>query len=185
MLRKALGLAALLPLIAPAVPASNLVVNGDFESPLEPAWTATCSGNCTIERATGLDPDPDYEARAALDGAGYARLLQIVEVPDSEVEFSASLRFHVFATGEAWAAAAIVISYLDETQQFLGETRLGAWTRECPWENSSTTHLISLPVDLWTSWTLDINQELAALPSVDPLAVRFLRVGLYAQGFEC
>ena len=54
--------------------ADNLVVNGDFEQPLEAGWTPHSVGLCTIERATGLDPDTDYEARVALSAGGYGRL---------------------------------------------------------------------------------------------------------------
>jgi hypothetical protein len=185
MLRVGLGFWVLLLLVPPGVRAENLVGNGDFEVPLQPAWTAISTGECTIERDAGLDPDPDYEAHVVLSGNGYGRLLQIVAVPDGEVELSLSLRVMANATGEAWAGAAIVLAYLDEAQDFLGETRLGAWSRNCPWESGPDEHLISLPADMWLYWTLDISEELQELPAVDPLAVRYIRVGLYAQGYEC
>jgi hypothetical protein len=185
MVRLGLVFAALLILIPLMARADNLVVNADFELPLEPAWTSTSSGECTIERDTSLDPDPDYEAHIVLSGLGHGRLLQVVEVLDTEIDFSVILKLHADATGEAWAGAAIVLTYLDDTQAFLGETLLGAWTHECPWENGPTEHLVSLPADEWMDWTLNINDDLQELPAVDPLAVRYIRVALNAQAYEC
>ncbi len=169
----------------PIASADNLVVNGDFEQPLGAPWVLYSGGVSTIERLTDLDPDPDYEVHVDLPGAGAGRLAQIVPVPDSEIGFSGHLRMHAQHTGDAWSGAALVLSYLNSAQEVLGETWLGAWTPNCPWEGGPTTHLIGLPDDVWLDWTFNVNEELVELPAVDPQAVRYIQIELYVQAYEC
>lgn len=184
-LRLLLAVGLLPAFAASTAQAENLIVNGDFEQPLLPPWSLFTGGVCTIERLTDLDPDPDYEVHVDLAGGGAGQLIQVVPVPDTEIDFTGHMRFHADGTGDAWAGAAVVLSYLNSAQELLGETRLGAWTHSCPWESGPASHLIGMPDDVWLDWSFNINEELVELPAVDPLAVRYVRVALYVQAYEC
>ncbi len=164
----------------------QVIVNGDFELPFDPEWESSLSGlGAVIERGTSFDPDPDYEAHLAHTGGGYVRLAQRVHVPDTEIEAFLRFRLHATATTEAWAAAGIVLEYLDESLVTLGETRIATWTRHCPWEPGPDLHLIEVPGDTWMDYAFNVTEELGELPAVDPTAVRYIQLQLYIQTYEC
>ena len=180
-------LLAVLALLLTPARAEILIVNGDFELPFEPEWVPTASGGgATIDRATVYDPDPDYEARVLLVVTGFGRLRQMVWAPDTQVQVSARVRVLAEAsTSDVWAAAALVFEYYDAAQELLGETRLGTWTHECPWVESSSVNLLALPNNMWFDLFLDLNEEVVALPAVDPADVQYIGVALYTNAAEC
>lgn len=167
--------------------ADNLVVNGGFELPFAPDWAQTNTAvNFTIDRGIGYDPDPDYEAHIVQNtGAGWVRLAQEVWIPETNIEFSASFEFYSSATSTAWAGAALVLEYLDAARTRLGETRFGNWTHYCTWVNGPDQHLIGMPADTWMDYSFNIDEELENLPAVDPGRVRFLRVSLLTDIYDC
>jgi len=171
----------------PRVRADNLLVNGAFESPLEPDWqTSATSYNYTVDRGVGYDPDLDYEARLLEDtGSGWVRTSQTVWIPSTEVEISAALWFYTYATSSAWGAAALSIEYLDGAQAVLGETRIGQWTHLCTWADGPALHLIGMPAEMWFTYTLELTEELTHLPAVDPQSVAYVRVSLFTDVYDC
>jgi len=175
----------LLVLLAVCLPAAagELFLNGGFELPLDSGWTIDSGGHAraTFSRDTGLQPDPDYEARTHLGPAdGYASLTQTVPVPGPRLTFKADLCLYAhFTEPTNWAAAGCRITYLDSARAPLGETRIYVATARCPWQSSSTLHLIPAADSFWHSYELDIAAELLDnLPGVDTSLVRFISVGL-------
>lgn len=167
--------------------AGNLFINSDFEQPLTTAWQQLTAGlNITINRATDYDPDPDYEAFAYKGtGSGYIKLFQVVEIqtmPLTELEFSVNTKLYAYdndADTLCWAAAGIVISYLDESNSLLGDTRICLFTTPCPWQNTLTCHLIIAPDTFWHNYSFNINDELGNLPGVNPAAIKKIAIALY------
>jgi hypothetical protein len=168
--------------------ADNLVVNGDFEQPLTTGWLQATSGsNTTINRATNYDPDPDYETYVYKgSGDGYARLYQIIDVSTIDLVFSINAKFYAYDNhSSAWAASAVVISYMDESNTVLGETRIYQGSIGCPWTNSSTLHLINASDTNWNNYEFNIVDELANLPGVDSLEIDKIEVALYSFTSWC
>lgn len=187
MMRTTAWLLVLCGLAALPARADNLVTNGDFELPFAPDWVQTNTATSyTVDRGIAYDPDPDYEAHIVQNtGLGWVRLAQTAWVPETEVAFSASAYFNSTATSTAWAAAALVIEYLDASETRLGETRIGNWTHYCTWVNGPDLHLIGMPASTWTECSFNVNDELVNLPAVDPALIRFLRVSLFTDIYDC
>jgi hypothetical protein len=172
---------------APFARADNLVANGGFEMPFAPDWEQSSTAlSFSVDRGVAYDPDPDYEAHILQNtGLGWVRLGQTVWIPETDVEFSASINLYSYATSTAWAGAALVIEYLDASEVRLGETRIGNWTHYCAWVDSPDQHLIGMPASTWTNYGFNIDDELENLPAVDPRQVRFLRVSLFTDIYDC
>jgi len=166
----------------------ELLTNGGFEEPLNVGWTRIQSGsNIIIDRNTGYNPDPDYEAYCYKgDGSGYAKLYQTVTIPTLDLTFQAQLRFITYASGgTAWAGAALVISYRNSGNTVLGQTRICNKTTYCPWQNTSTLHLIIAPIGSWNHFEFKILDELKNLPGVDPSQVAKISVALFDTCYDC
>ncbi len=67
----------------------------------------------------------------------------------------------------------------------MGETRIYVCTHYCPWEPAADLHLISGSFDIWEDYTFNIEEELANLPAVDPMAVRAVKVALLTDIYDC
>jgi hypothetical protein len=163
--------------------ATELLTNGDFEQPLDSGWVVDSGGHArpTLGRAPDLQPDPDYEARIHLGPAdGYAAIAQTVPVPGVALRFRADLCLYAHMLEQInWAAASCRIAYRDSTLAPLGETRIYVYHRNCPWQNTSTLHLVLAPDSFWHSYGFDVAAELASnLPGVDPTRVRYVTVAL-------
>lgn len=170
--------------IASCLFAGNFMTNGDFELPLSNGWQQSSSGSSIIiDRATTYDPDPDYEAQAYKGaGSGYARLLQVVDIPVTDVDFSAKLKVYAYdnnADTLCWAAAALFVEYYNASGSILGTTRICMRTTPCPWINSSTCHLIVVPDSLWHNYSFNIEDELANLSGINPANVAKIGIALY------
>lgn len=181
------GILLILALLLPAGAAgAELVQNGDFEQALEGSWQADYLGEGTIERGIGFHPDGDYEVRVYKPSiSGYVELSQTVPILGMDVDFSASLRLNANATGDAWTACALIIGYLDDQDETLGETRICRMSANCPWEDSPTLHLIEADPSVWTDHALDIPTELQNLSGVDALRVTSLRIALLSYNYIC
>lgn len=179
---KVIGLAMLAACLASA---SELLINGDFEQDFSTGWQQYIIGaNDTLARGIGYYPDPDYEAYAFRDyGSGYVKLSQLVLIPETNIQFSVFAKIYAYdnnADTLCWAAAAVVISYLDQNNQVLGATKIAAFTSPCPWINTPTVHLISVPDSLWNGYGFNVTTELTTnLPGIDPAAVKKIDVALF------
>jgi hypothetical protein len=164
--------------------ASTLLTNGDFEKDLTDGWQIfQFSTADTIDRGTGYDPDPDYELYVLRNyGNGYCRVWQSVDIPTTDLAFSIKARLWAYdndADTLCWAAAAVIVSYLDQAGSIIGETRIVNMTTPCPWINTPTLHLISANDTLWHTYAFNVNAELANLPGVNPSVVKKIRVAAY------
>jgi len=166
--------------------AGNFLLNGDFEQPLNTGWMQVTSGSyITIDRNTSYEPDPDYEVYASKGaGNGYAKLYQVVDIPTSLNLFNFSIKAKLYAYDNnadtlCWAAASVIVSYLNSSGSCLGETRICMWTAPCPWQNTSTIHLINVSDSLWHNYGFNIATELTNLPGVNPASVKKIAVSLY------
>lgn len=174
--------------------AGALLTNGDFEDSLHIGWSLyinyPLAGYDTLDRGTSFYPDPDYEVKFRKFDNYYARLYQTVEIPSTDLEFSADAEIRALEYdsigGTSWAVAAIRLTYLDEVDNILGETRICHMSPHCPWVNSSTVHLIEVTYpDSFYTHTLYINDELANLPGVNPLEIVKIKVELYDTTNGC
>lgn len=172
--------------------ASQFLTNGDFEEPLTVGWLQSVYGsNTIINRATDYDPDPDYEAYVykygyGTTGSGHARLYQTVEIPTTYIDFMVNAKIYAHDNhASAWCGAAVVIAYLSESNTLLGETRICARSVGCPWQNTATLHIISVPDSFWHSYSFNVHTELGNLPSADPSAVKKIQVALFDTTLSC
>ncbi len=175
-------------IVAGALWSGELLTNGGFEEPLSVGWTkAQYGANILIERSTGHHPDPDYEVYIYKgDGRGYGKIYQTVNITTLDLRFQAQLRFITYASGgTAWAAAALVISYLSSSNTILGETRICNKTTYCPWRNSSRLHLINAPIGSWNHFEFNIDEELVNLPGVDPSQIAKIRIAVFDTCYDC
>lgn len=167
------------------VNAGNWVINGDFEEDLSLGWTRSQSGfNIFIDRATTYEIDPDYEVRVQKGaGTGSARLLQITDITTpSEFNFSIKAKLYAYdnnADTLTWAAAAVIIGYYNASGTLLGETRICQFTAPCPWQNTSTCHLITVSDSLWHNYSFNLQTELGNLPGVNPANVKKVGIALF------
>ncbi len=165
--------------------AGNWVINGDFEEPLNTGWTSTQYGSSIyIDRATTYEIDPDYEVRVQKGaGTGFARLSQIIDITTpSEFNFSIKAKLYAYdnnADTLTWAAAAVRIGYYNASGTLLGETRICQFTAPCPWQNTSTCHLITVSDSLWHDYSFNLQTELGNLPGVNPANVKKVGIALF------
>lgn len=164
-----------LVVLAFAAPAQELLVNGDFEQPLETGWVQTMggSGTHTINRDTGYDPDPDYEAYCyQYDNPGYARLSQQVEVPGPALEVGFRAKLETTGQTSCWPAAYVSVCYLDENGTKLGETRYFS-AGFSPWTASPVFNPVRVTSTDWNDYTVIVADELSQnLPGINPAEVR-------------
>jgi hypothetical protein len=169
--------------------ASNYVSNGDFEQALSVGWTQTMSGGgTTILRGTTYQPDPDYEVYVykATGTTGYAQLWQIVDIPTCNMDFSFSAKVYAWDNyNGAWAGAAVVIVYLDNSNTSLGETRICQWSYNCPWTSGADCHIVQVTDSLWHDYSFNLIDELANVPAVDPNEVAKIKITLDAEVVHC
>ena len=172
--------------------AAVLLTNGDFEEALAVGWTQTIQGENyydTLDRGIDFDPDPDYEARVKKYDASYAKLFQVVNIATTDLEFHASARLYAYEYNPAttyWAAAALVISYLDDDNNVLGETRICHLSPHCPWTGSDYIHIIETtdPYN-WYEYSFNIDDELANLPGVIPADIASIGIAVYDTTNGC
>ncbi len=163
--------------------AQELVVNGDFEQPLSVGWLFdTTGGYITIDRYTYPHPDPDYEAYVYKLYTGYASIYQIVNLPDLNLDFSFSARFRKKeGSSTCWPVSAVIIGYLDQNSNLLGETRVYYPSPYCNWQAGPTLHLVLVSDTFWNFYSFNIRQDIVQnLPGVDTARVRKAKVSLYA-----
>lgn len=161
--------------------ASQFLINGDFEEPLTIGWLQSLYGSMgSINRDPGYDPDPDYEACVYKGtGDGFAKLYQTVGVPTTDLEFSANAKMYAESDwATCWAGAAVVISYLNESDSLLGETMICYRSLACPWTNNDRRHIIAATDSLWHNYAFNIDDELVNLSGVNAANITRIEVSL-------
>jgi hypothetical protein len=169
-----------------------LLSNGDFEQNLSVGWTAIFQGQLstdTIDRATTFNPDPDYEARVKKYDATSAKLFQTVYIPTTDLQFSADVSLYAYeytSTEPYWAQASVVLYYLDNNNNILGQTRICHNSPHCPYNSSNTFHMIQVAApSTWYNYTFNIDDELDNLSGVDPSDIAKIQVALYDTTDGC
>lgn len=168
--------------------AQNYVMNGDFERELTDGWSQSYSGSKIITRGTGFDEDPDYELWCEKFGgqSGYAKCYQDVDVPSTSIEFAIKAKIYAWDNhSSAWAGAGIILKYKNSSNQVLGETRICMRSTQCPWNNSSRCHIISVSDSMWHNYLFTLDEELANIPSVDPAEVAKVEVSAFNELYHC
>ncbi len=163
----------------------NLLVNGDFEQELTVGWTYTDSGSGTHQarRDTTYHPDPDYEAWVyQYDNPGWTRLSQKVEVLNPALTLSFWAKFSESGgSSTCWPAACFQVCYYDANNNLLGETRY-YYATYANWNPSPTLSLYRITNPDWTSYELDIQEEINNnLPGVNPDSVAKVEVALWSM----
>lgn len=177
----------LLALLAVVAPADEMLVNGDFELPMDVGWTDTVVGSYGASRFTWSDtlgsPTGNYAAKVYKMLAHYAALFQSAELSNVNATLSFDARLRIGGgSSTCWPVAAIVVGYYNASGTSLGNTRIYLHDQYCTWQRSDTMSLIEVTTpDIWQTYRLDIADELATnLPGINPAAVARLRVSLYA-----
>jgi hypothetical protein len=158
----------------------NLLTNGDFEQDLSVGWSRDTYGVTYIGRDVGYQPDPDYEAFDSLWYYGWSRLYQTVDVPGVTLVLEFWAKFDIYgASSSCWPVASVNLSYLDASNNVLGETRVYYHDQYCTWIPTGTLSLIEVTNPDWNQYTIDVAQELSAnLPGVNPGDVSKVTVAL-------
>jgi hypothetical protein len=163
--------------------ASTLLTNGDFEQEFSVGWQNSAPGYYdSLIRGSTYQPDPDMEAYMFHAYGGYFKLSQTVDIPATDLQFSIDASMSAYdnnADTLCWAAAAVTISYLDESNAVLGQTRIGKYTTPCPWVSSNILHLIPVADESWHTYSFSITSELGNLPGVNPLLIKKVEVALF------
>jgi hypothetical protein len=171
--------------------ADNLLTNGDFEQELDVGWQQSMTANGVIDRATTYDQDQDYEAKVyQYESSGYTILYQeigILSVDLPVTGFSCKAKMNAYSSVPSdWAAAAVIVSYMDESSTVLGETRITYRTVGCPWTSTSTMHIIDVPDVNWQDFSFNLNDELTTnLLGVNPAEIGKIRISLYDTLIWC
>jgi hypothetical protein len=167
--------------------ATELIINGDFEQPIEIGWTDSvvgASGSYFFEWSDTLgQPSPGCAARAYKYLASYAALSQTVDVPNVNLNFSLYGRLRIGGgSSTCWPVAAIILRYQNSSGVELGNTKMYIHTEYSTWANSDTAHLIEINTpESWETYGLDVAQEIASyLPGVNPSEVSKVTIELYA-----
>jgi uncharacterized protein (DUF779 family) len=176
-----------LSVLAVATPASNLLVNGDFEQPLDVGWADTAfnlAGEARFQQSDTLgQPSPGLAAKVYKTLADCAMLSQTVDVPSANLSLQFDGRLAIGGgSSTCWPVAAFMVRYLDAAGVSLGNTRIYLHDQYCTWERKDTQSLIEVNTPgVWTPFTLDIASELSTnLPGIDPASVRRVRFDLFA-----
>ena len=165
--------------------AGVLMTNGTFEQALTVGWSqaiGTPLSSDTIDRQIYFDPDADYEARVKKYDATHAILYQTVNIPTTDLNFSVNAKLYAYednSTTSYWAAAAVILRYLDNSNNLLGETRIAYKSPHCPWTNSNTVHIITVTnPNNWSNYSFNIDSELSNLPLLNPRNIKKIQIAL-------
>jgi hypothetical protein len=187
-MQKILLVSAMCLLFAGPAAADELLINGDFEQPLDVGWTDTVAneaGTFAFERAdTFGQPTPGFAAKVTKYLARYASLRQTVDVPNLDLNLSFDGRFKIAGgSSTCWPVASFWIRYADASGLELGNTRICLSSVYSTWTKSDTVSLIEITdtTGAWHNYSLNLKQELATnLPGINPDNVKKITVDLFA-----
>lgn len=162
---------------------NKVIVNGDFEQELNVGWQRNVSGlnySDEIARYQNLDGDDDFELVIEKINAGHIKLYQTIDFAASDYQFSAKANLKAIeynSNASYWAAAAICLRYLNDSQELLGETRIVFKTPHCPWQNTNNLHLINaISPDQWYNYSFKLSEELANLSGVNIADIKKIQI---------
>jgi len=166
---------------------ANLLVNGDFEQPIDVGWDTIAVNVAGGDTFTWTDtlgqPSAGHAVAVRKYLARYASVSQTVDLPgvDLTLTFDGCLEIGG-GSSTCWPVAAFVVRYLDSSGVSLGNTHLYLHDQYCTWAPSDTQSLIEVTTPgVWTQFNLDIADELANhLPGIAAANVKKLAVDLYA-----
>ena len=177
---------ASLPYVVLAEP-SQMILNGDFEAELGVGWfesNRATAGN--IQRTTTGHPDADYEVEVTtVNGEGRLGLIQRFPVVDLDLAFNADMSAAGDGTAGAWIAAGLMLTYRAADWTALGQTAIVYPSRDCPWIDSPTFHMITADPNSWESYGFSLLDELLNLPGVDPGAIALIDVAVMIEAENC
>jgi thioredoxin 1 len=176
----------------------NLVVNGGFQEQFN-NWEKSSGDPARGSSKTEVVPLPNSQSGQALyirhEGEGHIQLSQIVEAPNPDLVFSASIKA---VTKEGMIAAfsgsgvvQVGLRYLDEEGNVLGQTVLlnyvknpfadsgliGVPRRE---QDTNKVHYIEFPSGEYGKHQLDLRKEIENnLPGIDAKAIRKIIIGIW------
>jgi hypothetical protein len=169
--------------------AGELLKNGDFESRLDTTWNIYAHGEThTIVTNKFFDADSDDEVYIRQFDSKLSAIYQTCGIPGTDLEFSMDARLFAASYSAMHphpAVSAIILSYLDNDEAVLGETRIFYYAESLDWQASPTVHLIQIGDTNWFSYRTRIAEELQNLPGVAPAQVCQIRVVLYAYAGGC
>jgi len=164
----------------------ELIYNGNFELPPDSGWRVIRwgefpdTGNCRLRWLHTYHPDRDFEVMIQKLLHQGMKFFQQIDIPSLELQFSVSCRLSAKSESESlFAAAAVVLEYLNSSDSLLGETRIFYATPGCDWQNSPLLHLIRVSDTInWHNYRIDILNDLESLPGIEPTEIKSIRVGL-------
>jgi uncharacterized protein (DUF779 family) len=166
---------------------ANLLVNGDFEQPVDVGWdtiSANAAGGDTFTWSDTLgQPTPGYAVKVRKYLATYASMNQTVDVPDANLTLSLDARMGIGGgSSTCWPVASFVVRYRDASGVSLGNTKIYLHDQYCTWAVSDTQSLIDITTPgVWTQYNLDIASELSThLAGINPANVSKLTVEFHA-----
>lgn len=168
--------------------AGEFIVNGDFEDLLN-GWNPYAQGETyTLLTDKSYDEDPDSEVYVGRLDKLVTVLYQTCNIPVLNLDFSFNARLIARSYDSLHrhaAVASIIISYLNNEEEILGETRIFNFAETLYWVPSPTLHLIEIGDTNWFSDTINIIDELQNLPGINPSSIAKLRIILYSQANGC
>lgn len=187
-MQKILLVSALFSMLAGPAAAGELLVNGDFEQPLDVGWSETTKvevGTFSFERAdTFGQPTPGYAAKAYKMLARYASIYQTVDVSDVDLNLTFDARLKIGGgSSTCWPVASVWVRYADESGLELGNTRICLSSVYSTWTKSDTVSLLEIDdtTGAWHNYALDLKQELANhLSGINSNNVKKITIDLYA-----
>ena len=187
-MQKILLLSAFLLMLAGPAVASEYLVNGDFEQPLNVGWVDTAKnevGTYSFERSdTFAQPSPGYAAKAYKILARYASINQTVDVPDVNLTLGIDARLKIGGgSSTCWPVASVWVRYADASGLELGNTRICRSSVYSTWTKSDTVSIIEITdtTGAWNHYSLDLMQELTThLPGISPDAIKKITFDLFA-----
>jgi hypothetical protein len=171
----------------PAV-AGELLVNRDFEQPLDVGWTDTVqneAGSFFFERAdTFGQPTPGFAAKVHKELARYASLRQTVDVADANLTLNFDARLKIGGgSSTCWPVASVWVRYVDASGLELGNTRICLSSVYSTWTKSDTVSIVEITdtTGAWHNYSLDLMQELTThLTGISPADVKKITIDLFA-----
>lgn len=168
--------------------AGEFIINGNFEDSLK-GWNPYAHGETyTLLTDKSYDEDPDSEVYVGRLDKLVTALYQTCNIPVLNLDFSFNARLIACSYDTLHphsAVAAIIISYLNNEEEILGETRFFNYAETLYWFPSPTIHLVEIGDTNWFSDTINIIEELQNLPGINPSDIAKLRIFLYSQGNGC
>ena len=159
----------------------GMLVNGDFEQPIDVGWQLDTAGYVFVNRDVAYHPDGDYELLDSLLYQGRGRVYQIVDVPGPRLLLSFWAKFEIGGgSSTCWPVAGVTVGYYNDLDILLGETRIYHHNEYCTWLPAGNLSLIEVVNPDWSQYSLDIADELAQnLPGVDPQQIRKVGISVF------